>query len=470
MVFGLLAGGYLLTRPVDGSSGQEIASEVGFNHVQKYQQIHGGAGTGMLTAAAGGWSSQVAKKFDEVNSLLAEANAKAGVAWQGQAAEAHGDSLKPMTTFVTDAKDVSTAVGSSTERQVENYTTVRNTMPEPKKVTATDSMLEKGGAWLFGTQTDLQQQEQEAMERAQEAQRLYGNYQASSSNETASLPYYPAAPKMTYSGDGYQGGGQVGVDGGGGYTGGNVSGGGGTYAGGGSGVSGNGSGVDWSTGGSGGASGGAGGGTTRGGGSDDGSAAGSGSSWAAPPATGGPAPVPGTGVGGGAGPGAGGGVIGGIGVGGGRGGSGAGRGSGYGRGGGGAGRGGTGAGRGGTGSGYGRGGSGYGAGRGGVGSGYGSGAGSGAGAGGRSGSGLGAGGRSGSGMPSTSSAYSSTTSGTTGARGGAMAGAGARGAQGEEDEEHENKYMVPTDEAWEDLGLPRTAPPVIGGDLEPPQR
>ncbi|GAA4889263.1 hypothetical protein GCM10023222_56240 [Saccharopolyspora cebuensis] len=45
-----------------------------------------------------------------------------------------------------------------------------------------------------------------------------------------------------------------------------------------------------------------------------------------------------------------------------------------------------------------------------------------------------------------------------------MGGAGARGRgqEGEDDLEHENKYMVDTDEAWDELGLPKVAPAVFG--------
>ncbi|RKT85957.1 PPE-repeat protein [Saccharopolyspora antimicrobica] len=56
--------------------------------------------------------------------------------------------------------------------------------------------------------------------------------------------------------------------------------------------------------------------------------------------------------------------------------------------------------------------------------------------------------------------------GAAGARGGAGMGAGAagrgQGGNSEEDNEHESKYVLDSDEAWEDLGLPKVAPPVFG--------
>ncbi|MER7009874.1 hypothetical protein ABT324_00400 [Saccharopolyspora sp. NPDC000359] len=79
---------------------------------------------------------------------------------------------------------------------------------------------------------------------------------------------------------------------------------------------------------------------------------------------------------------------------------------------------------------------------------------------------LGGSGRSGTGVPGTTG--SATAAGGTAARGGpggpgGVAGAGGRGrGEGEEDKDHENKYVVENSELFEDLGLPKTAPPVFG--------
>ncbi|WP_345238659.1 PPE domain-containing protein [Saccharopolyspora hordei] len=79
---------------------------------------------------------------------------------------------------------------------------------------------------------------------------------------------------------------------------------------------------------------------------------------------------------------------------------------------------------------------------------------------------LGGGGRSGTGVPGTTG--SATAAGGSAARGGpggpgGVAGAAGRGrGEGEEDKDHENKYVEENSELFEDLGLPKTAPPVFG--------
>ncbi|TDD49188.1 PPE domain-containing protein [Saccharopolyspora elongata] len=83
---------------------------------------------------------------------------------------------------------------------------------------------------------------------------------------------------------------------------------------------------------------------------------------------------------------------------------------------------------------------------------------------------LGAGGRAGIGglgAAGGAGAGGAGAGGAAGGRGGAgMAGGGAagrgQGGKSEEDDEHESKYVVDTDEAWDDLGLPKVAPPVFG--------
>ncbi|MGW1682613.1 PPE domain-containing protein [Saccharopolyspora sp. NPDC002376] len=162
----------------------------------------------------------------------------------------------------------------------------------------------------------------------------------------------------------------------------------------------------------------------------------SGSAWATPPGTGGGAPIPGTTT---PTPGTGGGFVGGAVIP--PGGTGSGRptpGAG--------GRLGTGTGRGVT--------PGPGAGvRGGPGPGTGN---------------LGGGGRAGTGTPGTGTGSSaSSATGSAAGRGGPSGAAGAAGAgrgrgSGDEDKDHENKFVLENSELFEDLDLPKTAPPVFG--------
>ncbi|MGP4021665.1 PPE domain-containing protein [Saccharopolyspora sp. 5N708] len=411
MVLPFLVGGYLLTRESDRGNTDEIMQQVGFNHPEKYQQIHGGRGTDMLVNSVQSWKSSIADDFDAVAALLDEANAKAGVAWTGQAAEEHGSSLAPMTEYIRDAKDVSTSVGDSAEQQVQNFSQVKNSMPEPVKVTATDNLLEKGGAWLVGGETDLQKQEREATEKAEEAKQYYNNYSDSTRNVSQSLAFYPKAPEMAYdAGPGTTGTNPTvgSMPTGSGIGGGGVSGGGST------------SGVGGISGGGASGGGASGGGASHGSGDVGGytqSPSQSSSQWSTPqPGTGLPT-GPGTGTGPGAGsPATGGGGLGGAFA---AGGLGAGGGAGVGRG-----------------------------------------------AGGLDGRGLGAGGRAGVGGLGSGAGGAGGAAGASGRGGasGAMGGAAGRGQgkEGEEDLEHENKYWVDTDEAWDELGLPKVAPPVFG--------
>ncbi|MEU6128333.1 PPE domain-containing protein [Saccharopolyspora sp. NPDC047091] len=410
----------MVAAPSDFGNVDEIMEKVGFNHPVTYKEIHEGAGSEPMHEGARAFKEDIATRLQNATQLLDDANREANVAWEGKAAEQHGNSLKPMTSFLATTQVTSVAAGDSVERQVNAFTTVRDGMPEPKEVTATDSLLEKGGAWLVGSETDLQQQEREATEAAEAAKQTYETYGGAVQAEVQNPPRFDPPP--TQNGDGGQssfdrsgainspmGVGAGGSPGAGGGTAGIGGGSGAGFGPGGSGPSGSGS--SWSPGG-----GGAGGSLPGGIG------------------------VPG-GPGAGSGPGAGG--VGGIGGGflpGGPGGTG-------------------GAGSGGR-SGLGAGGAGGRAGSGG------------AGAGGRAGVGAGAnqpgaGGRAGVGTPGAGGAAGGAGTGAAGAGGrggaGAMgaggAGRGAKGA-GDEDQEHES-WLEEQDDVWLN-DMPRTAPPVFG--------
>lgn len=93
----------------------------------------------------------------------------------------------------------------------------------------------------------------------------------------------------------------------------------------------------------------------------------------------------------------------------------------------------------------------------------GGGTGTGRGVGGLGGSALGPGGSSGGGGSTPGGAAAGGNATRRGGAGAAAGGAGAgRGKREDEDKEHVNKYVAPTDDAWGELGLPKTAPPVFG--------
>ncbi|GAA3363374.1 PPE domain-containing protein [Saccharopolyspora gregorii] len=423
VVAGAVVVGSALISPSDRGSLDDITKKVGFDHPKTYDEIHRGMGSSSMSTAAQSFKSDIEQRFGEATRLLEEANRDANVSWEGQAAEQFGSSTKPMTSFLTNAQSTSVAAGDSIERQVDGFTTVRDSMPEPKEITATDSLLEKGGAWLVGSETDLQKQEREATEAAEAAKHTYDTYDNTIQAEVQNPPRFDPPP--TQNGDGGQssfdrsgainspmGVGAGGSPGAGGGTAGIGGGSGAGFGPGGSGPSGSGS--SWSPGGGGGA-----GGSLPGG-----------------------IGVPG-GPGVGSGPGGGG--AGGIGGGflpGGPGGTG-----------------GTGAG---GRSGLGAGGAGGRAGSGGAGAGSGGRAGVGAGA-----NQPGAGGRAGIGTPGAGGAAGGAGTGAAGAGGrggaGAMgaggAGRGAKGA-GDEDQEHES-WLEEQDDVWLN-DMPRTAPPVFG--------
>ncbi|SHH01238.1 PPE domain-containing protein [Streptoalloteichus hindustanus] len=168
-----------------------------FDHQRIYDELHGGAGTGGMSNAAAAWRERVGARFNEVDQLITETMKKVSPIWQGQAAEAFTSGLSPMAQFVRDAKSVSESMAQVVSDQTNHFTAVRDSMPAPVKVTATDNVFSRGWNHLWGDKTDAEKQEEAAQQSSDAARALYTRYTDSTESTTTNLASYPAAPKVT---------------------------------------------------------------------------------------------------------------------------------------------------------------------------------------------------------------------------------------------------------------------------------
>lgn len=175
---------------------REVAGDAhaAFDHKTIYQQLHTGTGPGGLSTSVASWQSDIGGQFDETHSLITAGLKKASAVWEGVAADAMQADVAPMAQFVLDAKDVSHAVGQSTQDQASHFTDVKNKMPPPVDVTATDSWLSRGWSHLTGGQTDAEAQEQQALAASDHAAALYSDYRNNSTTATT-VTSYPTVPK-----------------------------------------------------------------------------------------------------------------------------------------------------------------------------------------------------------------------------------------------------------------------------------
>jgi hypothetical protein len=175
---------------------REVAGEAhaAFDHKTVYQQLHNGTGPGGLSTSVASWQSEIGGQFDEAHALITTGLKKASADWEGAAADAMHSDVAPMAQFVLDAKDVSHAVGQSTQQQADHFADVKNKMPPPVDVTATDSWLSRGWSHLTGGQTDAEAQEQQALAASDHAAAIYGDYRNNSTSATT-VASYPTVPQ-----------------------------------------------------------------------------------------------------------------------------------------------------------------------------------------------------------------------------------------------------------------------------------
>ena len=175
---------------------REVAGEAhaAFDHKTIYQQLHGGTGPGGLSTSVASWQSEIGGQFDEAHSLITTGLKKASAVWDGAAADTMHSDVAPMAQFVLDAKDVSHAVGQSTQQQADQFADVKNKMPPPVDVTATDSWLSRGWSHLTDGQTDAEAQEQQALAASDHAAAIYADYRNNSTTATT-VASYPTVPQ-----------------------------------------------------------------------------------------------------------------------------------------------------------------------------------------------------------------------------------------------------------------------------------
>jgi uncharacterized protein YukE len=166
-----------------------------FDHKTIYTQLHSGSGPSSLSTAVAGWQSKIGSQFDDAHQLITSGLRTASAMWEGAAADAMQGDVAPMAQFVLDAKDVSHTIGQSTQSQADHFADVKNKMPPPVEITATDSWLSRGWSHLTGGQTDAEAQEQQALQASDAAASVYADYGNNSTTATTTMSAYPAVPQ-----------------------------------------------------------------------------------------------------------------------------------------------------------------------------------------------------------------------------------------------------------------------------------
>jgi hypothetical protein len=136
----------------------------------------------------------------DLRQRTAEALARAGVSWEGQAAEAAWSGITPLERWADDAHAAGTATVGGTTALVDCYSKARNAMPEPIPTASSANSdflgIPAGFTHLLGGQTDQDRQERAAYEAKLEAVRVLNSYRATSAGTTAALGVFVPPPKV----------------------------------------------------------------------------------------------------------------------------------------------------------------------------------------------------------------------------------------------------------------------------------
>ncbi|MGQ0839276.1 PPE domain-containing protein [Actinokineospora sp.] len=179
-----------------------------WRHRSLYDMIHGRPG---VLAETGGSSvanvSEATARWQRFTALMAEAKsrtdaalAKAGVTWEGGAADSMNAGMAPLSQWAVDAQDAGTASAGGVEQFSSSYLVAQHRMPEPVEVDSTANSDHAGipaaFTHLFGGQTDQDRQEAEAQQAKQEAVLIMNAYHAETAAARTSVGQFVAPPAV----------------------------------------------------------------------------------------------------------------------------------------------------------------------------------------------------------------------------------------------------------------------------------
>lgn len=178
------------------------------SHQRLYDDIHGlgylfhsnGAGVSGAHGAQEGWA-ELASVMARARERTEAALANAGAVWEGGAADAMRSGVTPLAQWAADANTASTASQQSTDSHVYAYSSAKNRMPEPVRVTSTANTDGLGipamYTHLLGGQTDQDKQEAAAQEAKAEAVRIMSGYEIDSTSAQARVGQFVPPPSVT---------------------------------------------------------------------------------------------------------------------------------------------------------------------------------------------------------------------------------------------------------------------------------
>ena len=166
------------------------------SHEQLYKEIRSGQGVASARSAEA-FYRKLRKEYEDARFDLAEGLKELGAAWEGLAADSAKANIGRFGPWTELAGSSAFSGTTSTVAQSEYYTRARDTMPEPRAVTAMpDNGAIQGIANFFGITTDRQLQEKAAHEAHLRAVDVMRSYAQNSKQTATGFPAFAPPPQV----------------------------------------------------------------------------------------------------------------------------------------------------------------------------------------------------------------------------------------------------------------------------------
>ncbi|SDN29577.1 PPE domain-containing protein [Allokutzneria albata] len=165
-------------------------------HEQLYKEIRSGRGVATARSAEA-FYRKLRKEYEDARFDLAEGLKALGAAWDGLAADSAKANIGRYGPWAELAGSSASSGMTATVAQSDYYTRARDTMPEPRRVTAMpDNGVIQGLANFFGITTDRQLQEKAAHEAHLRAVEVMRSYAQNSKQTATGFPAFAPPPQV----------------------------------------------------------------------------------------------------------------------------------------------------------------------------------------------------------------------------------------------------------------------------------
>ncbi|MER7014737.1 PPE domain-containing protein [Saccharopolyspora sp. NPDC000359] len=174
-------------------------AQMAFDHPKVYAEVEGGPGVEPLSAAASEWKEKVKSAFDDANSALERVLKDSEVLMQGGAADQARDAVTPLAQATQEAIEIAARGGDALDLQAQASADFKHAFPEPYPLPASNiGWADYVNPAAFAVKSGIRASHEDRHDEVEaRARQLYEDYVRSSNERIDGMKPFPPPPTFT---------------------------------------------------------------------------------------------------------------------------------------------------------------------------------------------------------------------------------------------------------------------------------